>query len=93
MKDMQLNTNKEHNIACYLKIELTFHSGCILWTWSSLNNMMKQLLLTYISASISENIVYYWLVIHPFFKVIHRQNCDEISFDWYNCIVLMKTGY
>ena len=33
-----------------------------------------------------------WLYIYPFFKVIHKHTYNEISFDWYNCIVFMKAG-
>ena len=34
---------------------------------------------------------YSWSDIYPFFKGIHRHNCNEISFDWYNRLVFMKT--
>ena len=34
---------------------------------------------------------YYLLDIYPFFKVIHKHNCNEISFDWYNNLFFMKT--
>ena len=44
------------------------------------------------SASIAETILYYWSYIYPFLKVIHKQNYNEISFDWYNCPFFMKTG-
>ena len=32
------------------------------------------------------------MVIYPFFKVIHKHNFNEISFDWYNRLVFMRTG-
>ena len=33
-----------------------------------------------------------WLDIYPFFKLIQKHNCIEILFDWYNSLVLMRTG-
>ena len=44
------------------------------------------------SALIDENIVSYWLDKYTLLKGIHRHNCNEISFDWYNCLVFMETG-
>ena len=45
------------------------------------------------SASIAKNILQSWLDIESFMKGIHKHNCNEISLDWYNRLVLMKTGY
>ena len=42
--------------------------------------------------SIFENNVYYLLDIYPFLKVIHKHDCNEISFDLYNHVFFMKTG-
>ena len=44
-------------------------------------------------ASIAENVLYSWLGIYPFLEGIHKHNCNEISFEWYNHLVFMKTGY
>ena len=30
--------------------------------------------------------------IYTLLKGIQKHNCNKISFDWYNCLVLMKTG-
>ena len=40
----------------------------------------------------AKNIVYSWLDVYPLFNGIHKQNCNKISFDWYNCLFFMKTG-
>ena len=45
------------------------------------------------STLIAENIVYYLLDIYSFLKGIHKHKCNEISFSWYNPIVLMKNGW
>ena len=45
------------------------------------------------SASIDESIVSYWLDIYSFSKEIHKHKCNKISFDLYNFLVWMKTGY
>ena len=44
------------------------------------------------SAYIYENIVYYLLDIYHFLEVIHKHNCNEISFGWYNHLVFMKNA-
>ena len=43
------------------------------------------------SSSIAENIVYSWLGIYPLLKVMHKNNCNGISFYWYSRLVFMKT--
>ena len=54
--------------------------------------MTNQIMITYISASIDKNVVSYWLDVYPLSKVIHKHNCNEISFYWYNCLVFIKNG-
>ena len=43
------------------------------------------------SVSISEK--KYLLDIYTLLKLIHKHNCNKISFDLYNSLVFIKTGY
>ena len=49
-------------------------------------------MLTEMSVLISGKIVYSWLDIHPYFEVIHKHNWNGISYNWYDRLVLMKSG-